>query len=113
MALWHVTAAAAAVAPIPDGRGSAELLRHGSLEVRWYAPKGAVRQGAHDRDEVYVVVHGSGVFMRGGERVTFGPGDLLFVAAKTEHRFEYFSADLATWVVFFGPVGGERDGAST
>ena len=33
--------------------------------------------------------------------------DLLFVAAGTEHPFEDFTDDLAVWVVFFGPQGGE------
>jgi hypothetical protein len=32
-------------------------------------------------------------------RVPFGPGDLLFVAAGTEHRFEDFTEDLGVWVV--------------
>jgi uncharacterized protein YjlB len=43
----------------------------------------------------------------GGQRVPFGPGDALFVAATVEHRFEDFSDDFATWVVFYGPRGGE------
>jgi hypothetical protein len=29
------------------------------------------------------------------------------VAAGIEHRFEDFSEDLAVWVVFYGPTGGE------
>jgi hypothetical protein len=29
------------------------------------------------------------------------------VAAGTEHRFEDFTEDLAVWVVFYGPDGGE------
>jgi uncharacterized protein YjlB len=33
---------------------------------------------------------------------------VLFVPAGTTHRFEDFSADFATWVVFWGPQGGER-----
>jgi len=32
----------------------------------------------------------------------------LWVAAGVEHRFENFSADLAAWVVFYGPAGGEK-----
>jgi len=40
--------------------------------------------------------------------VTFGPGDALFVPAHTSHRFEDFSPDFATWVVFYGPDGGEQ-----
>ena len=42
-------------------------------------------------------------------RVPFGPGDVLFVPAGTVHRFEDFSADFATWIVFYGPEGGEPE----
>jgi hypothetical protein len=31
-----------------------------------------------------------------------------FVAAGVPHRFESCSDDFATWVVFWGPKGGER-----
>jgi mannose-6-phosphate isomerase-like protein (cupin superfamily) len=57
---------------------------------------------------VYVVVEGRGVFRRGTERQPFGPGDLLFVPAGEEHCFEQFSDDLAVWVIFYGPQGGEQ-----
>ena len=106
---WHVSAAQAAATPLPEGRRSAEILRHGSLEVRWYAPKGVDPQTPHDRDEIYIVASGRGHFVRGAERVAFGPNDMLFVPAGTEHRFEDFSDDFATWVVFWGATGGERD----
>lgn len=106
---WHVSAAEAARAPVPQGRRSAELLRHGGLEVRYYAPKGSDPQTAHDRDEVYIVTNGTGFFFRDNERIKIGPGDMLFVPAKMEHRFEDFSSDFATWVFFYGPQGGEQD----
>jgi hypothetical protein len=32
---------------------------------------------------------------------------MLFVGAGVEHRFEEFSDDLAVWVFFYGPEGGE------
>lgn len=35
------------------------------------------------------------------------PGDLLFVPAGVVHRFEEFTDDFATWVMFYGPEGGE------
>ena len=35
------------------------------------------------------------------------PGDLLFVPAGVVHRFEEFTDDLAVWVIFYGPEGGE------
>jgi mannose-6-phosphate isomerase-like protein (cupin superfamily) len=56
---------------------------------------------------VYVVVTGEGEFVAGSRRYKFGPGDFLFVAAGVEHRFETFSPDLAVWVLFYGPDGGE------
>ena len=43
----------------------------------------------------------------GSERHGFAPGDMLFVPAGTVHRFEDFSDDFATWVIFYGPEGGE------
>jgi mannose-6-phosphate isomerase-like protein (cupin superfamily) len=100
-------AAEAAVAPLAVGRHSAEMFRHGSLELRWYSPQGSDPQVPHSRDELYVVVRGSGSFVCGGERRPFTAGDALFVAAGTVHRFEDFSADFATWVMFYGPEGGE------
>ena len=105
---WLWGRAEAAAAPIPEGRRSAELLRHGSLEVRYYAPRGSDPQEPHDRDELYVIASGSGTFVRGEERAPFGPGDVLFVPAKMAHRFEDFSGDFATWVMFYGPRGGEQ-----
>lgn len=85
-----------------------ELLRHGTLSVEIYAPRGVDLQEPHSRDEVYVVASGSGEFECGERRDRFGPGDLLFVPARLPHRFVNFSADLAVWVMFYGPEGGER-----
>jgi mannose-6-phosphate isomerase-like protein (cupin superfamily) len=95
-------------APIPPGFRSAELMRHGSMVLRYYAPKGRDPQTPHEQDELYIVASGTGTFACGGRRVPFGPGDVLFAAAGAEHRFESFSADFGTWVVFYGPKGGEH-----
>ncbi len=100
--------AEARAAPIQPGRASALLLEHGTLEVRFYAPRGTDPQAPHTRDELYVVASGRGWFVRGEERVPFEPGDALFVAAGEVHRFEDFTADFSTWVMFYGPEGGER-----
>lgn len=35
-------------------------------------------------------------------------GDALFVAAHVPHHFEGMSEDFVTWVVFWGPKGGEK-----
>ena len=83
------------------------LLRHGTLEVGFYAPRGTDPQTPHTRDEVYVVMRGDGWFVNGASRTRFQPGDTLFVPAGQEHRFEEFTDDLALWVLFYGPDGGE------
>jgi mannose-6-phosphate isomerase-like protein (cupin superfamily) len=100
---------AQALAKLPgvQGKRFVELFEHGTLSVELYAPRGQDPQTPHSRDEVYVVIHGSGQFRNGDTRHPFGPGDLLFVPAGVEHRFEEFSDDLAVWVIFYGPEGGE------
>jgi mannose-6-phosphate isomerase-like protein (cupin superfamily) len=94
--------------PTPNGKLYAELFRHGTLTVEIYAPKGTDLQQPHTRDELYIVAAGRGWFSVEGRRVQFSPGDALFAAAGEVHRFEDFTEDLLTWVVFYGPEGGER-----
>lgn len=96
--------------PTFDGKHFAELLCHGSLSLEVYSPKIADPQTAHSRDELYFVASGRGRFFDGATRHTFGPGDAFFVPAGTDHRFEDFTDDFVTWVVFFGPEGGEKGG---
>jgi mannose-6-phosphate isomerase-like protein (cupin superfamily) len=93
--------------PTPEGRRFVTAFAHGSLWVELYAPRGSDPQQPHTRDEVYVVVQGQGFFVNGPERHRFGPGDVLFVPAGVVHRFEEFTDDLAVWVFFYGPEGGE------
>ena len=54
------------------------------------------------------MVQGTGTFLCAGRREKFVPGDFLFAPAGVEHRFEDFSGDLAVWVIFYGPEGGEH-----
>lgn len=93
--------------PAPDGARSVLAFEHGTLTVKLYAPRETDPQRPHTRDEAYVVVSGSGTFAHGDRRDSFAPGDFLFVAAGVPHRFEDFTADLAVWVLFYGPEGGE------
>lgn len=86
-----------------------KVFQHGSLTVEIYQPDKVDLQTPHTRDEVYVVIKGNGIFLRGEERVSFGPHDFLFVAAGVDHRFIEFSDDFATWVLFYGPEGGEHN----
>ena len=109
---WLIRTARAARAPVEPGRASALLLAHGSMTLRWYAPRGRDPQQPHDQDEIYVVASGTGTFVLGQDESSlecapFGPGDAIFVPAGWVHRFEDFSEDFATWVVFWGPKGGE------
>jgi mannose-6-phosphate isomerase-like protein (cupin superfamily) len=105
---WQVSLAEARRTPPPPGERSLAVLRHGSMHVRYYAPRGRDEQTPHEQDEVYVVVSGSGWFVHEDRRTRFGPGEVLFVPAGAEHRFEDFSEDFATWAVFYGPKGGEE-----
>jgi len=93
--------------PGPAGEHSVSLLQRGTLNVKLSFPVAPNQQTPHAQDEVYVIVRGRGVLIHDGKRDQFESGDLLFVAAGTEHRFEAFTDDLAVWVVFFGPQGGE------
>ncbi len=86
-----------------------ELFSHGSMTVEIYKPDKVDRQQPHSRDELYVVASGSGYFVNGDSREKFETGEVLFVPARVEHRFEDFSADFSTWVIFFGPEGGEKE----
>jgi mannose-6-phosphate isomerase-like protein (cupin superfamily) len=92
---------------LPNSERYATVLRHGTLDVEIYAPRGSDPQKPHTRDELYVVVEGRGEFRNGPNLDRFAPGDVLFVPAHEEHRFESFTDDLVVWVVFYGPEGGE------
>lgn len=92
-----------------QSRPYVELFEHGSLTIEYYQPDKQDLQSPHDRDEVYVVISGHGKFQRGDEEQPFEAGEVLFVPAFMEHRFTQFSEDFATWVIFYGPGGGESD----
>lgn len=83
------------------------LYTHGSLGVEIYKPDQIDTQQPHDRDEVYIIITGRGKFKKGDEFFDFGPNDFLFVPAGVDHRFIDFTEDFITWVIFYGPLGGE------
>ena len=84
-----------------------ELFKHGSLRIEYYGPDKVDKQTPHTRDEVYMIASGTGQFVNDSNKHAFSPGDILFVPAKQEHRFVDFTEDFATWVIFYGPEGGE------
>ena len=104
----HLTPAQALSKLADSGQRFVELFSHGSLLVEVYKPEQVDLQKPHTRDEVYIIINGSGTFYAGGHRQPFAPGDFLFVPAGVEHRFEDFTNDFSTWVLFYGPEGGEK-----
>lgn len=92
----------------PEGVWDVEAMARGAMSVILFAPRGKDYQTSHEQDELYIVMKGSGVLLVEEERVEFGTGDVLFVAAGKVHRFVEFTEDLVTWAVFWGPVGGEN-----
>jgi mannose-6-phosphate isomerase-like protein (cupin superfamily) len=91
-----------------DGKRLASVAERGSLRLLCSFPLPPNVQSPHDQDELYFVVRGQGVIFHDGKRDRFAAGDAIFIAAGTEHHFEDFSDDLAVWVAFYGPKGGER-----
>jgi mannose-6-phosphate isomerase-like protein (cupin superfamily) len=90
-----------------DGNPYWEGLTHGSMRTLLFKPKGEDIQQPHRQDEIYIIISGSGTFSKCGETRPFKAGDIIFVEAGAEHRFESFSEDFGTWVLFWGPEGGE------
>lgn len=105
----HLTLAEALQVLAMGSEDFAVLFEHGTLKMEIYRPRGNDPQQPHARDEVYVIASGHGFFVNGDVRHAFDAGDVLFVAAGAVHRFEDFSEDFSTWVMFYGPKGGERD----
>ncbi len=85
------------------------VMKHGSLTVEYYAPKIKDLQTPHAQDELYIVTSGAAEFYYDGDRSNCASGDVLFVPAGVNHRFENFTHDFSTWVVFYGPDGGEKN----
>ena len=89
----------------------AEVFARGKSSAGIYAPHESDDQGVHEEDEYYIVLNGSGFFVSEGDRAPFGPGDLIFVSAGTEHHFEDFTPDFAVWAVFCPATGDGADGS--
>jgi mannose-6-phosphate isomerase-like protein (cupin superfamily) len=91
----------------PMGERFVEAFAHGTMSVELYAPRGHDPQQPHEQDELYFPIRGEGTLRIGDALHAFKAGSCFFVAAGVSHRFESFSDDFATWVVFWGPRGGE------
>lgn len=105
---YHITIAEAIeVLKKEKDKAFAVLATNGSMSIEYFAPKNVDEQQPHRQDEIYVIASGSSQFYRGGEIINCSKGDVLFVPAGMEHRFVNFTEDFATWVIFYGPNGGE------
>jgi mannose-6-phosphate isomerase-like protein (cupin superfamily) len=93
--------------PSAESKHAVTLLERGTVKIKLSLPVRPTVQTPHTQDELYIIVRGHGVLFHDGKRDSFDAGDLLFVAAGTEHQFEKCSGDLAVWVVFYGAKGGE------
>jgi mannose-6-phosphate isomerase-like protein (cupin superfamily) len=104
---WRVTLSEA-LGRLPGASGEryATVFEYGTLAIEIYAPRGTDTQTPHTRDEVYVVIAGTGWFVKGSERHRFEPGDVLFVPAGVPHRFQRFTDDLVVWAILCPPQRG-------
>ena len=91
----------------PDGEPFADGMAHGTMSLELFAPRQHDYQKPHAQDELYIVIEGTADFIHNGERTNVTKGDALFVPAGDAHHFEKISNEFVTWVVFWGPSGGE------
>mgnify|MGYP000107539219 CR=1 FL=1 len=102
----------AATTQYPEGSPSVVVLQHGSMQLKVFTPStntgGQDRQLPHAQDELYMVHAGSATIRINDAPFEARPGDAFFVPAGASHRFDNFTPDFVTWVVFYGPQGGEK-----
>jgi mannose-6-phosphate isomerase-like protein (cupin superfamily) len=84
-----------------DGVWDLEPFQKRNVKLVFFMPREKDYQTSHDEDEFYFIIRGGGELVIDDRRFDFKSGDVFFVAAKTPHHFETFSADFATWAIFF------------
>jgi mannose-6-phosphate isomerase-like protein (cupin superfamily) len=98
----HAFDIAAAKQRLAEAGGGYEIVHESAgLELGVYvlvAPE-PDRQQAHEDDEIYVVLEGSGVLQVEGEGVPVREGSAVFVEAGADHRFTAYE-HLSVLVVF-------------
>ncbi len=106
--LFGLEVALAGLAAEASGKRSHYPLHHGTMRAGIYVPKQHDPQLPHRQDELYIVVSGTGTFVKNDQARPFKAHDVIFVEAGANHHFVNFSDDFMTWVVFWGPDGGEN-----
>ncbi len=77
------------------------LFERGDMALELFIPRGGFTQpGVHEHDELYLVISGAAILLMNDERIPCSTGDVLYVPAFTDHRFEAHSQDFRTWVIF-------------
>ena len=92
----------------PDGAPFVRMMAGGSMSVEVFTPQGVDLQQPHSQDELYFIHSGTAQIIINDQCFDAAPGDAFFVAAGVAHKFETFSSNFVTWVVFYGPQGGEQ-----
>jgi mannose-6-phosphate isomerase-like protein (cupin superfamily) len=84
------------------GRLYEEFLRHDSMSLGLYVlPAGGVDpQQPHAEDEAYLVLKGRGRISVAGDEREVGPGSVVFVPKRVEHRFHSITEELSVAVLF-------------
>ena len=84
--------------PIPY----AEFIRIAPMSCGIYVlkPGEEDKQRPHNEDEIYYVVSGAAHAKVGTDDRAIAAGDIIFVAAKDEHRFHRITQELVVLVVF-------------
>lgn len=79
-----------------------EFLRVPAMSAGIYVlPRGGSdSQSPHHQDEIYYVVRGQAKVRVGSEESPVGPGTVVFVEARVEHRFFAIEEELVLLVVF-------------
>jgi mannose-6-phosphate isomerase-like protein (cupin superfamily) len=86
-----------------------KLFNDKNITIEIYKPEQEDLQAPHDRDELYMIISGRGDFRMNDEIIQFNAGDLLLAPQGVAHRFENFTEDFATWVIFYGPTKEETE----
>lgn len=85
------------------------FVHHGTMRMRMDRPTMPNVQEPHEQDELYLIISGSGRFVKAGEERAFSAGDAIFAEAGCEHHFAEITPDMRMWILYWGPDGGEKE----
>jgi len=90
---------------VASSRPYLEVVRSAAQSVGLYrlAAGSEDEQHPHGEEEVYLVMEGRARFRMGDQDYDVGPGSLITVPARVEHRFHAITQDLLA-LVFFAPA---------